>query len=116
MAGIHYIAGLDLYIMPQWYYPRFAAYDPTFISNALGDPERRWNKTQFRFYQAPAPWGPWALFHSQDFEPQGWYDPAIPGKFISEDGRRFWIFTTGTFKDTSHHGGLFMIPVMLETI
>jgi hypothetical protein len=59
--------------------------------------------------------GPWTLFHTQQFGHEGWCSPSIPSKFISEDGRRFWIFTTGNFKNTKHSGDLFMIPVTLET-
>jgi hypothetical protein len=105
MTGIHYITPLDLYLMPQWHYPR------------LDDPKRRWQLSRWEFYQAPAPWGPWTLFHTQDFEPQGFYNPSIPSKFISEDGRKFWIFVAGDFmnynKPKSFYG-LNVLPVTLE--
>lgn len=81
MTGIHYIHGLKIYLMPQWYYPY------------LGDKQRRWKATRWEFYWATAPWGPWTLFYRQDFAPQSFYNPSIPSKFISEDGKRFWIFT-----------------------
>ena len=104
MTGMHYVEGLDLYVMPQWHYPH------------LEDPQRRWSSTRWELYSAPAPWGPWSLFHSQDFEPQGFYNPSIPSKFISEDGRKFWIFVAGDF---THQGPesdyrLNMVPVTLE--
>jgi hypothetical protein len=101
MTGVHYIAPLDLYIMPQWYYTH------------PEDPGRRWKATRFEFYQAPAPWGPWTLFHSQDFEPQSYYNPCIPAKFISSDGRHFWIFTAGDFTGNGEYYRLNMIPVTL---
>jgi hypothetical protein len=105
MTGIHYIAPLDLYILPQWYYTQ------------LDNEARRWKATCLEFYYASAPWGPWTLFHTQNFEPQGWYNPCIPGKFVSSDGRKFWIFVAGdwTTADTTHGlYGLWMIPVTLE--
>lgn len=105
MTGIHYIEGLDLYLMPQWYYPH------------LEHPKRRWKVTRWEFYSAPAPWGPWTLFHTQDFEPQSFYNPSIPSKFISEDGRKFWIFVAGDFKSNKEPEtvyGLNMIPVSLD--
>jgi hypothetical protein len=105
MTGIHYIAPLDLYIMPQWHYPR------------LDEPKRRWKVTRWEFYSAPSPWGPWTLFHTQDFEPQGFYNPSIPSKFISEDGRKFWIFVAGDFttnKEPNNFYGLNVLPVTLE--
>jgi hypothetical protein len=100
MTGIHYIKGLDLYIMPQWYYPHLE--------------EFRWTVTRWDFYSAPAPWGPWTLFHTQDFDPQGFYNPSIPSKFISEDGRKFWIFVAGFYNSPENVYGLNMIPVTLE--
>ena len=105
MTGIHYVAGLDLHILPQWHYPH------------LDDPKRRWKATRWELYSAPAPWGPWRLFHSQDFEPEGFYNPSIPSKFISEDGRKFWIFAAGDFtryKEPQNPYGLNMFPVTLE--
>jgi hypothetical protein len=102
MTGVHYIAGLDLYIMPQWHYPY------------LDDPERRWIATRIEFYQAPAPWGPWTLFHTQDFQPESWYNPCIPAKFISADGRKFWIFVAGNFLEGKTYYGLNMIPATIE--
>lgn len=102
MTGIHYVRGLDLYIMPQWYYPY------------PEDPRRRWTVTRWELYQSPAPWGPWARFHVQDFEPQSFYNPSIPSKFISEDGRKFWLFVAGDFTDRkATYYGLNMIPVTL---
>lgn len=100
MTGIHYIKGLDLYIMPQWYFPR--------------NDEYRWGFSRWELYWAPAPWGPWTVFHTQDFDPQGFYNPSIPSKFISEDGRKFWIFTSGFVESPANVYGLNMIPVTLE--
>lgn len=105
MTGIHHIAPLDLYILPQWYYTH------------LEDEARRWKATCLEFYYASAPWGPWTLFHSQCFEPQGWYNPCIPAKFISGDGKSMWVFVAGdwTTCDTTHGlYGLWMMPMRLE--
>jgi hypothetical protein len=107
-----YIPALDLYIMPQWSYRHMEYLD-------------RWGMVQFEFYQAPAPWGPWTLFHRQNFEAEGWYDPCIPSKFISEDGLRFWLFVSGRCCSNSYSSaasweaqkkfrGPSMIPVTLE--
>jgi len=105
MTGIHYIAPLDLYLMLQWHYSH------------LDDPKRRWKATTREFYSAPASWGPWTLFHSEDFEPQGFYNPSVPSKFINEDGRRFWIFVAGDFtayRKPVNFYGLNVVPVTLE--
>jgi len=106
MTGIHYIQGLDLYILPQWHYPY------------LDDPVRRFKHTRLEFYQAPAPWGPWTLFHIQDFEAESWYNPCIPSKFVNSDGKRFWLFVAGDFLGAARpakvYYALWMIPVVLE--
>jgi hypothetical protein len=109
MTGVHYIAGLGLYIMPQWSYPRLG--DPTIAF------EEKFRTTRLEFWQAPAPWGPWSLFHDQEFHPQSWYNPCLPSKFIAPDGRSFWIFVSGDWTacdapDTLYR--LTAIPVKLE--
>jgi hypothetical protein len=102
MTGIHYVPGLDLYVMPQWHYPY------------LDDPKRRWMASRLEFYSTPAPWGPWTMFHRQDFEPESWYNPCIPSKFISADGRHFWLFVAGNFIEGKRYYGLYIIPVTVE--
>ena len=105
MTGIHYIAPLGLYILPQWYYTH------------LDDDARRWKATCLEFYHAPAPWGPWTRFHAQDFEPEGWYNPSIPAKYISGDGRSMWVFVAGdwtTSADPKAYYGLWMMEMKLK--
>ncbi len=103
MTGIHYIAPLGLYIMPQWHYPCLEPFERP----------RSWQVSRWDFYQAPVPWGPWTLFHSQEFDPQGWYNPCIPGKFIGDNGRTLWIFTAGDFGTQAYYY-LHMIRMTLE--
>ena len=105
VAGVHYLAGLDRYITPQWYYPSLNETPSSAV----------WKHSRFDLYEGPAPWGPWTLFHTQDFEPQGFYNPTIPSKFISQDGRGFWIFAAGDFSTSDHpYYTINMIPVTLE--
>jgi hypothetical protein len=57
------------------------------------------------------------LFHTQDVEPQGFYNPSIPSKFISEDGRKSWVFVAGDltdYREPKNFYGLNMLPVTLE--
>jgi hypothetical protein len=103
MAGIHYIAPLRRYILPQWHYTN------------LNDSNRMWDATRWEFYEAPTPWGPWTLFYSQNFEPEGWYNPTIPSKFISSDGKKIWLFTAGNFiRQELKLYGLWMMPMTFE--
>jgi hypothetical protein len=105
MTGVHYIEGLGEYLMPQWHNDR------------LEDKNERWKSTRIELYRAPAPWGPWELIHSEATFPKGFYNPCVPSKYISSDGRKLWIFASGdwtTAKTLDGMYGLFMIPVELE--
>jgi hypothetical protein len=105
MTGIQYIAQLGIYVMPQWSYTH------------LGDDLRRWKATRLEFYLAQSPWGPWSVFHTQHFEPEGWYNPCIPSKYISTDGTTMWIFVAGDWTTANSPNGLYglwMMPMKLE--
>jgi hypothetical protein len=106
MTGIHFVKELGLFVLPQWHYPY------------LGQVDRAWGVTRWELYQAPAPWGPWELFHTQEWAPQAFYNPVIVGKFTSAEGRRLWIFTAGDFRtgiepDGGHYV-LHVVPLELE--
>lgn len=105
LCGMQYNPGLKVYLLPQWYYPH------------LDDPESKWTTSRFTLYQAPEPWGPWTLLHEQEFHPQGFYNPVIPAKFISEDGRRFWFFAAGDFSGEGAHPyyTINMMPVTVRS-
>lgn len=106
MTGLHYIEPLGLYILPQWHYV------------GLGETSGRlFGVTRLAFYQSPRPWGPWTLFHEQDFDPESWYNPCFPAKFISNDGRRLWMFVAGNFNDPEKkHYRLHQIEVILDVV
>ena len=56
-----------------------------------------WSCATHEFYEAPAPWGPWRHFLSNDFGPlrlpqnRGQYGTSIPSKFISSDGKTLYL-------------------------
>lgn len=105
MTGIHHIAPLGIYILPQWHYPRLGEFD-------IG-----WGVTRWELYQAPQPWGPWEKFHEQEWQPQAFYNPWIVSKFTSADGLKLWLFTAGDFRTgMSPDGvyGLHVVPLDLE--
>lgn len=107
MTGVHHIAPLGLYILPQWHYTR--------LDDTRGG--QRWSATRWELYQGPAPWGPWTLFHQQDFAPAGFYNPCLPSKFISSDGRSCWIFTAGDWTTSAQYDGyygLWMLEMSLD--
>lgn len=110
MTGLHFVAALGLYILPQWHFLHHE------------DPDLRWRVSRLTFYQAPHPWGPFTPFHQQDFG-ESWYNPAIPAKFIGADGTSMWLFLGGDFMDFHANNvtetersyyGLWMAPLTLE--
>jgi hypothetical protein len=105
MTGVHYIPGLDTYVMPQWHHPLL--HIETFPA--------RWQTTQLRFYEASRPWGPWSLFHVADSHPEGFYNPTLPLPWLSEDGTRGWLLASGDFTPPDHpYYALWTIPIEFE--
>jgi hypothetical protein len=93
MTGVQYIEALQRYIMIQWYY-----------TNGSGHVAS--TATSWIFYESPTPWGPWEPFGTQHFSPEGYYDPCVLPKFISEDGLDFMILTAGDFNTHALPGAL----------
>ena len=106
MTGVHYIEALDVYVMPQW------SYDYSKMDPANG--KSRWGFTNWEFYQARAPWGPWKLFYRAEFFIEGFYNPNIPAKFISRDGKKMWVFTA-SYSPAMTYYRLHMVPLTLMT-
>jgi hypothetical protein len=102
MGTATYVAALDLYVLPQWHFPFLDRPNP-----------KRWQHGRWEFYSAPAPWGPWTAFFTADFAPEGFYNPVIPPRFISADGRRLWVLTCGDFVTHAHYA-LHVAPLDLE--
>ncbi len=86
MGGPTWVPGLGLYILPQWHFPHVDRPNP-----------ERWQHSRWELYSSPTPWGPWTMFHTQDYAPEAFYNPSIPGRFISDDGERMWLLTCGDF-------------------
>lgn len=56
--------------------------------------------SQLTLFEAPEPWGPWSIFHiDNDWGTVGDYQPNFPTKWISDDGTRMWMVSSGTFGD-----------------
>lgn len=102
MSGIHHIAPLGVYVLPQWHYVDLGAKHPA-----------RWQSTQWEFFEAEVPWGPWSRFHVQQFTPQGFYNPSIPAKYIGDDGTNLWVTTAGDFI-TKDYYWLYLMPLTLH--
>ena len=52
-------------------------------------------------WEAPAPWGPFRMFHMEN----DWggveadYTPTFPTKWMSDDGLRIWMVHSGWWED-----------------
>ena len=88
MSGIVYNPSLKKYLYIGWYYPAGGGKLP----NAS-------QKTVWDFYESDKPWGPWKRFDSCEFEPQGYYSPQICPSMISDDGKKFNVFTAGDWNN-----------------
>jgi hypothetical protein len=106
-TGMNYLPGVGRYLLIGWHYPKLD--------------QATWNHQTctWDFYDAPTPWGPWRRFASKTWDPEGYYNPSIPSKFISADGRRLWILACGDFNTWNRPiedqlYTLFQFPVELE--
>ena len=70
-------------------------------------------KTNWDFYVAPHPWGPWKVIGSDTFSPQGFYCPEVCPKFTSADGSTVRIFTAGDWNIPASYR-LTVVPVSLR--
>jgi hypothetical protein len=106
-CGMAYLPGLNLYVLPQWHYPSLNQWPE----------EIKWSWSRFQLYSAPSPWGPWSLFHTLDWQPQGFYNPAVLPKFTSADGKSFQMICAGDFSTPDHpYYGVNMISATLEAV
>jgi len=101
-ASVQYVPGLRRYVMTSFFYNRFDQCWPWVFSSqnasCSGADEAR--QTTLSFYQAPAPWGPWTQFFSQDtsgLATPGLYDPTLVSKFVRADGLSQTLFSSGDF-------------------
>ncbi len=79
-----------------------------------------WTEYTFEFYEAPALWGPWRLFLSQDFGQYPWspqrnggYGTVILPKFTSADGKRMW-FNANAFRHGAENYWLSLRQLTVE--
>ena len=84
MPSVQYVWPLKRYVLVNAYYPEpyRESFDTTY--------------TRFRFYEAPAPYGPWTMFFESDCKGTGYYTPEILTKSIksNDDGSCSMIFLT----------------------
>jgi Domain of unknown function (DUF4185) len=79
-----------------------------------------WTRFSWEFYEAPKPWGPWRHFYSKNFGVYPWteskhgsYAPSASTKYLSADGKRFYI-QANTFLSGVRRYGLALREVRVE--
>ncbi|MGA2258103.1 MAG: hypothetical protein ABSG53_25845 [Thermoguttaceae bacterium] len=102
MNGAVYVPGLRRYFMIGWYYPAGGGK----IKDAC-------HTTNWDFYEAPRPWGPWTKTSTYVFSPQGYYSPQLCPKFTSDDGRRLFVMTAGDWNQGEYYR-LTIVPLRVE--
>lgn len=87
MTGIQYVPAIDRFVMAQWSYMDLSLPDrgdnPWFLNTVL------------HFYEAPKPWGPWKLFHTEVKWGKGNYGPSIPSAWFEDGGKKMWMTFAG---------------------
>ena len=103
-AGVTYLPDLHRYVLTAWYYP---------VGNGHSG---KIDATEFAFYEAPKPWGPWTRIKSVLNQPQGWYIPRVLAKFQSRSGSDLdaFIAVAGDWRNPTFYRYT-MVPVRFVT-
>ena len=108
-SGVQYDQALHEYIMTSFYYPFVQSFMNFGTAKGGAASQSNWD-----FYEAPHPWGPWTRFFDErttqcyfSCDPSnasdlGLYDPDLVSKFIHMDGLSNVIFSTGDFNAVNH--------------
>ena len=102
MTGAVYLPVQKCYFMVGWYYPAGGGKLPGACE-----------KTNWDFYVAPHPWGPWKIVDSHTFSPQGYYCPEVCPKFTPADGSTLWVLAAGNWRNAAAYR-LTAIPLSLR--
>ena len=84
-TGMLYLEAIKRYVVIGWHYP------------GLDRNERNHHWSQWDFFTAPNPWGPWRLFHTHHWRKEGYYNPVMPSAYLNADGLSGWILACGDF-------------------
>lgn len=83
-----YNKGLKRYLMLIWSYSDENGF------KCLADPYV--HSSEIQIYEAPEPWGSWSLVHNEhNFGPYACYNPTLPTKWMSSDGKTAWMLYSG---------------------
>lgn len=101
ITSVQYLPIHGRYIMFEWYYP-----NPSITNNTF------WNT-----YEAAHPWGPWTLIQSDQWDPQGYYNPNIVPKSMSTDGGLTAVIAVaGDYSTAFQTNGMYTLTYVPITI
>ena len=98
MTGPTYLPAQRCYLMVGWYYP---------AGGGKKAPDAC-ETTNWDFYVASHPWGPWRSVGSHTWSPQGYDCPEVCPKFTSPDGSKVCVFTAGNW----NNGGTYRLTAV----
>jgi hypothetical protein len=96
MTRAVYLPKHQCYLMIGWYYPAGGGK----LEDADTHDGPAHVKTNWDYYVAAHPWGPWRNVGSHTFTPQGYYAPGVCPKFNSADESTVWAFAAGDWRST----------------
>lgn len=99
-TGAVYLPAQKCYFLVGWYYTKGG-----------GKIEGAHCETNWDFYVAPHPWGPWKIVGSHTFNPQGYYCPTVCPKFTEDS--KVWVITAGDWTNPEVYR-LTGVPVTLN--
>ena len=88
-GGAVYLPKWKCYLMIDWYYP---------AGGGRVTPDAS-HTTNWDFFTAKHPWGPWKMIGSHTFTPEAFYCAQVCPKFSSADGNTIWAYTAGDFQN-----------------
>jgi hypothetical protein len=108
MTRAVYLPKHQCYLMIGWYYPDGSGK----IDTLPGAPEAH-THTNWDFYVAPHPWGPWRVVGSHAWIPMAYYCPGICPKFNSPDESTIWALTAGDWRNSDAYK-LTAVPLFIK--
>jgi hypothetical protein len=102
MGGPVYLPVQKCYFMVGWYFPAGGGRKTNDASKT----------TNWDFYVAQHPWGPWRIVGSHQFHPEGYYGPQVCLKLNSPDGSQLQVLTTGDFNRFTGPTSLYKLTVV----
>ena len=77
------------------------------------------SNTTWLAYEAPHPWGPWTLVQTNTWNPQGYYNPVMISKSLTNAGNGMAtgvLATAGDFSQAASNTGFYTLALVPVTV